>query len=133
MCSMSTRTAYDIRRDPAGRSDKSDSRRRVKPAHPAVRKAAKARIRALLIVRGTSLRAYAHEWAKAQGIDDPDGLQRVYNAARMTVERWCARPDAPPQPGSLSARFLADLLDAIGDPQRVAAGSREPVETPAGG
>jgi hypothetical protein len=110
---MRTTQAYNGKSTRAGRSEKSDKAR--SSALP------KARIRALLVVRGTSLRAWAVAWARRQGIRDPKELARTYNACRMAVNRWAHRPDAPPDPTSLTARLMADLLAEIGDAQRPAA------------
>lgn len=71
-------------------------------------------IRAALVARRSSLRAWAIAWGRAQGIEDQADLDRVYGTVRMTVQRWAHRADQPPRTDSQSARIMRDLRRDLG-------------------
>lgn len=75
--------------------------------------AAVARVRSVLIARGSSLRAWGIAWAARRGAQTPAQLQSGYNTVKRTVERWAGRDDLP-RPGTLGAQIMAALRADLG-------------------
>lgn len=70
------------------------------------------RIKAALVARDSSLRAWGLAWGRQRGFTDQEDLQNAYNTVRRTVERWAHRPDAPR--GLLGASIMAALRADLG-------------------
>jgi hypothetical protein len=93
------RTAYDTPRPPA--SDSATGRVGLSPS-------VMAGIRAALVARGSSLRQWAHTWARARGADQGS----AYHTLRMAIQRRMNRRQPPL--GPLALRLVRDLRAELG-------------------